>query len=497
MPKLKKLLIANRGEIAVRVIRSAKELGIKTVAVYSEADQKALHVREADEAVPVGPAESSLSYLKIENILKAAKQSGADSIHPGYGFLSEKEAFAKAVQQAGLIFVGPDPEQIKRMGDKVEARELMVSLGVPVVPGTGALEDLKHAEKEVDDLLAKRPDFRFPLLVKASGGGGGKGMRIVRKREELKAALERAQSEAIKAFANPVIFVERYIEEPRHIEVQVLGDGKKAVHLFERECSLQRRHQKVFEEAPSPSISEKTRQKMLDVSVMAVEKMGYKSAGTLEFIVSPDDDFYFLEMNTRIQVEHPVSELITGIDLVAEQLKIAAGEPLSFSQDQIQKRGHAIEVRLYAEDPDRQFLPQPGKLQFLRFPPWSGIRVDSGVESPEVISPHSDPMIAKVIAWAPTRSQALEKLALYLKQIQIEGLVTNRSFLSEVCDADYFRQGRYHTGILESTGWRKPTPVSEEVYALACLRDYLQREPLETSRPLSDWQSLAARRTIA
>jgi acetyl-CoA carboxylase biotin carboxylase subunit len=493
--QIKKLLVANRGEIAVRIMRSAKEMGISTVAVYSEADRKALHVREADEAYFIGPAESALSYLKIEKIIEAAQRTGADAIHPGYGFLSEKEAFAAAVQEAGLIFVGPEPHQIRQMGDKVEARELMSSLGVPIVPGTGALHDLVQAEKEVNELLKKRPDFKFPLLVKASGGGGGKGMRIVRRPEELKAALERAQSEAAKAFSNPVIFVERYIEEPRHIEVQILGDGKSAVHLFERECSLQRRHQKVFEEAPSPSLSEATRKRMLDVSVMATQKMGYRSAGTLEFIVSPDDDFYFLEMNTRIQVEHPVSEAITGIDLVAEQIRIASGERLRFSQEEIQRRGHAIEARLYAEDPERQFLPQPGKLHFLRFPPWNGIRVDSGVESPEVISQNYDPMIAKVIAYAPTREQTLEKLRHYLKKIKIEGLITNRSFLVDVCEAEFFRKGRYHTGHLESSGWRSAPKPTAEVFALACLQDYLKNRSETLSRPLSDWQNFGHRRT--
>jgi len=487
---IKKLLIANRGEIAVRIIRSAKELGIKTVAVYSDADKNALHVREADEAVWVGANESQESYLRVDRILEAAKKTGAEAIHPGYGFLSEKEAFAESVQKAGLIFVGPEPEQIRRMGDKVEARAWISELGVPIVPGTGALQDIDQAEKEVDALLKSRPDFCFPLLVKASGGGGGKGMRIVKKREELRQALERAQSEAQKAFNNPVIFVERYIEEPRHIEVQVLGDGESAIHLFERECSLQRRHQKVFEEAPSPSLNSSARQKMLDVSVQAVTKMGYRSAGTLEFIVSPDDDFYFLEMNTRIQVEHPVTEAITGVDLIAEQLRIASGEKLRFKQEDIQVRGHAIEARLYAEDPDRQFLPQPGKLQFLRFPPYAGIRVDSGVESPEVITPFYDPMIAKVISWAPERSQAVAKMKQFLQKTQIEGLVTNRAFLIEVCETEYFKTGRYHTGILENPNWRREPLIPAEIYALACLREHLQTQSFESTRPLSAWQTM-------
>lgn len=485
--RFQKLLVANRGEIAVRIIRAAKECGLKTVAVYSEADKNSLHRREADEAAYLGGSESSESYLQIPKILEACKAYGAEAIHPGYGFLSEKAAFAEAVEKAGLIFVGPTPEQIDSMGDKVRARETMEKLGVPIVPGTGALEDLDLAEKAIDELLARRKDFRFPLLVKAAGGGGGKGMRVVKSREELRPALERAQSESLKAFGNPVLFVERYIVEPRHIEVQVIGDGTTALHVYERECSLQRRHQKVVEEAPSPSIRPETRQKMLELCETASQKMGYRSAGTFEFIVSPEEDFFFLEMNTRIQVEHPVTECISGLDLIHWQLRIAQGEKLSKNL-RAEARGHAIEVRLYAEDPDRGFLPQPGYLQFLRFPAWAGIRVDSGVQSPERITSFYDPMIAKVISWAPDRETARRRLLEYLRVVRVEGLITNKSYLMEILESDYFKSGHYHTGILEHSPWRKSRQTPAPIFALACLKDYLTQRPIDDQRELSAWQ---------
>jgi acetyl-CoA carboxylase biotin carboxylase subunit len=488
MKQFNKLLVANRGEIAVRILRTARELGIKTVAIYSEEDRDAFHVTQADESVCVGPAESQKSYLSVPNILEACRTLKVDAVHPGYGFLSENSGFAESVQKAGLTFVGPDPQKIFQMGDKVVARETVTPFGVPTVPGTGAIDDLEKGLKTVEQLLKDRPDFKFPLLIKAAGGGGGKGMRIVRNQGELKENLERARSEALKAFNNPIVFVERYLENPRHIEVQVLGDGKNILHLFERECSLQRRHQKVVEEALSPSLSPQVRQKLLEAGVKAAQSVQYNSAGTVEFIVSENDDFYFLEMNTRIQVEHPVSEWITGIDLIRAQIEIAQGKPLELEQSQIKAQGHSIEVRLYAEDADNQFLPQPGNLHFLRFPHWTQVRVDSAVQSPCRISSFYDPMIAKISAWAPDRLQCIHRMHQFLAQTEVEGLITNRSFLMEIMEAEFFRKGRYHTHLLEESGWRKKLKPSTQEIALLCLKDHLERRFRPQSSTRSTWQ---------
>ena len=487
--RFKKILVANRGEIAVRILRTAREMGIRSVAVYSEADRDSFHVREADEAVCIGPAESQKSYLVSANILEAAKKTGADAIHPGYGFLSENAAFAREVQKAGITFIGPHPDAIEQMGDKVIARNTVGKAGVPTVPGTGAITDIQIGLKAVDELLKSRSDFCFPLLIKAAGGGGGKGMRIVRNKEDLKEAFERAQSESLKAFNNPTIFVERYIERPRHIEVQVFGDGKNTVHLFERECSLQRRHQKVVEEAQSPSLSADARAKILEAGVRAAQSVSYQNAGTVEFVVSEKDEFFFLEMNTRLQVEHPVTEWITGLDLVREQIKVAAGEPLSFKQSDIRANGHSIEVRLYAEDADHGFLPQPGPLHFLRFPHWTSVRVDSAVESPCTISSFYDPMIAKISAWAPTRPDAVERMRLFLEATKVEGLITNRAFLIEIMKAEFFKTGRYHTQILESKDWRDHEKPSNAFLAALCLKDHLENQLSFKNRSLSSWQN--------
>ncbi|MBN8555471.1 MAG: ATP-grasp domain-containing protein [Deltaproteobacteria bacterium] len=485
---MKKILVANRGEIAIRILRTAREMGFKTVAVYSEEDQNALHRFEADESICIGPAESQKSYLKVENILDAAKKTKADAIHPGYGFLSENSSFAAEVKIAGLTFIGPAADVIKQMGDKVLARQAVEKAGVPTVPGTGALKSVEEALTAVKNLLKTRKDFKFPLLVKAAGGGGGKGMRIVRSEGELKENIERARSEALKAFNNETVFVERYLEEPRHIEVQVLGDGKSVLHLFERECSLQRRHQKVVEEAQSPSLTPQLREKILAAGVAAAKAVKYSSAGTVEFIVSNTDDFYFLEMNTRIQVEHPVSEWITGIDLIRWQIDIANGKPLKLSQEDIRSQGHSIEVRLYAEDCDHGFLPQPGKLHFLRFPHWTGVRVDSAVISPTTISSFYDPMIAKISAWAPTREECRQRMKLFLEKTEVEGLITNKAFLLEILNAEFFKKGHYHTQLLESPNWRKKIQPSNEILAALCLKDYLENKISFESRNLSSWQ---------
>lgn len=483
-----KVLVANRGEIAIRILRTAHEMGFKTVAVYSEEDRDALHVTQADEALCIGPAESQKSYLHMEAILEAAQKTQSDAIHPGYGFLSENANFARRVEKAGMKFIGPDAQSIEKMGDKVIARKTVEAHGVPTAPGTGAIDDLEAGLKTIEELLEKRPDFKFPLLIKAAGGGGGKGMRIVRERKEIKENLERARSEALKAFNNPVIFCERYIERPRHIEVQVLGDGKSTLHLFERECSLQRRHQKVVEEALSPSLDAETRSKILAAGVKAAESVNYQSAGTVEFIVSENNDFYFLEMNTRIQVEHPVTEWITGEDLIRWQFKIAAGQTLDFEQSRLKPNGHAIEVRLYAEDADGGFLPQPGKLHFLRFPHWTGVRVDSAVQSPCRISSFYDPMIAKISAWAPTRQDCTARMRAFLAQVQVEGLITNRAFLLQILNAEFFKSGRYHTQVLEDPSWRKPSPPTKEEIAALCLKDYLDQRFVIQNQRLSSWQ---------
>jgi acetyl/propionyl-CoA carboxylase alpha subunit len=484
----KKVLVANRSEIALRVIRTVKELGLKSVAVYSEIDRDSAHVAAADESICLGPAESKESYLSIDRIIAAIEKTGADAVHPGYGFLSERAEFARRLEDRGICFIGPHSGLIDLMGDKVKARKKMQEFGVPVVPGTDALEDLDEAEDLILKKIKSQKDFKFPLIIKSSGGGGGKGMRKVLKPAELRPALERAQSESLQAFGTPLVFVERYIENPRHIEIQVLGDGRNSIHFFERECSLQRRHQKVVEEALSPSISESTRKKMSDIAAMATKQLGYNSVGTLEFIVSPEEDFYFLEMNTRIQVEHPVTEWITGSDLIREQILVAQGNPLTMKQDDIVKRGHAIEVRLYAEDSENQFLPRPGKIHFLKFPEWTGIRVDSTMNSGSLVSSYYDPMIAKVSCWAPDREQCRKRLIHFLMESKIEGLVTNRTFLIQILKSDFFQSGRYHTGILESSDWRSKPSLQPEILASVCLQDYLRRGSKLESERLSAWQ---------
>lgn len=486
----KRVLIANRGEIAVRIAKACRKLGIQSVGIFSQEDRKSLHTKFCDEAYLIGPAESRLSYLHMEKIIQLAKDKQIDAIHPGYGFLSENAEFARRLKAAGLCFIGPDVEHIEEMGDKVQARNKMKSLGVPIVPGTTGHHSISDLLQEVRDLLNSQPDFQFPLLVKAAGGGGGKGMRKVEDESKLEEALERAQSESEKAFGNSLIFVERYIEQPRHIEVQVLGDGETAVHLYERECSLQRRHQKVIEEAPSPSLSDSARKKMLEISARAAQEMKYKSAGTMEFIVSPEDDFYFLEMNTRIQVEHPVTECITGVDLVAEQIKIAAGEKLSRTQDSIQVCGHAIEARIYAEDAENNFTPSPGRLEELSFYRSEHIRVDTGIEEPGLISSFYDPMIAKLIAFGETREIALSHLRRALNQSRFEGCITNRAFLSAVAESSFFDEGRYHTHLLEQHEWRRSPQLEARQVAALCLHDHLRSGGRLSDRTeaLSAWQ---------
>jgi 3-methylcrotonyl-CoA carboxylase alpha subunit len=443
------VLIANRGEIACRVIRTARRLGLRTIAVYSEADARALHVRMADEAHAIGPAPASQSYLVAEKIVAAAKAAGADCIHPGYGFLSENAAFAEACRAAGIVFVGPPPDAIRAMGLKDRAKALMEKAGVPVVPGY-------HGDKQ-DAAFLKRKAYEigYPVLIKAVAGGGGKGMRKVERHADFDAALEAAQREARSAFGDAHVLIEKYVNAPRHIEMQIFADGHgNAVHLNERDCSLQRRHQKVIEEAPAPGMDASLRARMGAAAVAAAQAVGYQGAGTVEFIADgagglKDDGFWFMEMNTRLQVEHPVTEAVTGLDLVEWQFRVAAGERLPLKQDQVRLAGHAVEARLYAEDPERGFLPSTGRLVALRFPEDSSVRIDSGVEAGDVVTPFYDPMIAKVIAHAPTRDAALDALATALEETVVAGPRSNAGFLAALARADGFRQGAFDTGFID------------------------------------------------
>jgi 3-methylcrotonyl-CoA carboxylase alpha subunit len=443
---LESVLIANRGEIACRVIRTARRMGLRTIAVYSEADRGALHTRLADVAVPIGPAAARESYLDVERILEAARGQRAASIHPGYGFLSENAAFARACREAGIVFVGPPESAILSMGSKSGARQLMASAGVPVLPGYDG-DDQSAARLE-----AEAARLGFPLLIKPTAGGGGKGMRIVRKTAEFAEALAGARREAAKSFNDDRVLLERFVEKGRHVEIQVFADASgHAVHLFERDCSLQRRHQKVIEEAPAPGLADATREAMGTAAVAAARAVGYQGAGTVEFLYD-GCEFYFLEMNTRLQVEHPVTEMITGLDLVEWQLRVASGEELPLAQTDIRRSGHAVEARLYAEDPERGFLPSTGRLQRLRYADGiDHVRVDSGVREGDEVTVHYDPMIAKVIAWAPDRAAALERLRTALERTEVEGVRTNARFLWEILGAEPVRAGDVSTRLLETT----------------------------------------------
>lgn len=440
------LLVANRGEIAVRVMRTAKAMGLTTVAVYSDADERALHVRSADRAVRIGPAPAAQSYLKIEAILEAAKATGADAIHPGYGFLSENAAFARAVEEAGLVFVGPPAAAIEAMGDKARAKAKMIEAGVPVVPGW------QGGDQSPDNLKAEADRIGYPLLVKAAAGGGGRGMRTVRRGEDFQTELEAARREAKSAFGDETVLLERLIERGRHVEIQVFADAHgNTVHLGERDCSAQRRRQKVIEEAPSPAVDGKLRERMGADAVAAAKAVGYRGAGTVEFLLDADGSYYFLEMNTRLQVEHPVTELVTGTDLVEWQLRVAAGEALPVTQEEIGLCGHAVEVRLYAEDPMAGFAPQSGPvLHFDPAPKTEGLRIDSGIGSGDSVTPFYDPMVAKLVARGATRAEAIAKLKRGLEDHPLLGLVTNRSFLIDLLDSDEFARGEITTADLDA-----------------------------------------------
>jgi pyruvate carboxylase subunit A len=432
------VLVANRGEIALRVIRACRDLGIRSVAVHSEADANAAFARLADEAVEIGPAAPSQSYLRIDRIIEAAQRTGAQAIHPGYGFLSENQAFARACAEAGIVFVGPPPEAMAAMGEKVPARERMEAAGVPVVPGSGALHD-------ATDAVAAAARVGYPVLVKASAGGGGIGMRVARDEAELRTGLEAAKSTAERAFGDATVFLERYVEEPRHIEIQVIADTHgNTIHLGERECSIQRRHQKVLEESPSPVIDAGQRARMGEAAVTAARAVGYVNAGTVEFIYSRGE-FFFLEMNTRLQVEHPVTEEVQGVDLVVEQLRVAAGEPLSLRQETLEPRGWSIECRINAEDPLRDFMPTPGRVTVYREPSGPGVRVDSSLAVASTVPPHYDPMIAKLIVWGPSRDAAVARMRRALREYVIGGITTNIPFHLALLDEPDFVAGRLST----------------------------------------------------
>lgn len=444
MKSIQKILVANRGEIAVRVIRSAKELGIKTVAVFSEADRNALHVRYADEAYCIGPPPSSESYLLGDKIIEVAKMANADAIHPGYGFLSENAAFSQNVKEAGLIFIGPSPESIEVMGSKLAAKKAVSAYNIPMVPGTDhAIEDISGAKS-----LAKQ--IGYPILIKASAGGGGKGMRIVEDEKDFEDQMSRAVSEAKSAFGDGAVFIEKFITSPKHIEIQILGDQKgNILYLFERECSIQRRHQKVIEEAPSAIVSTEMRKAMGEAAVKVAKACNYYGAGTVEFIVDENLDFFFLEMNTRLQVEHPVTEQITGIDLVKEQISIAEGKALGYKQEDLKIIGHAIEVRVYAEDPKNNFLPDIGKLVTYKRPQGPGIRVDDGFEEGMEIPIYYDPMIAKLVTHGKDRQEAIQRMLRAIDEYTISGITTTLDFCRFVLQHEAFTSGSFDTKFVE------------------------------------------------
>ncbi len=442
----RKVLVANRGEIALRVIRACQELGVKTVAVYSDADASAPHVREADEAVNIGPAPAAQSYLLGDRLIEVALRTGAEAIHPGYGFLSERAWFARAVREAGLVFIGPSAESIEAMGSKTAARQLAISAGVPVVPGT------TEALRDAADALTVAEKFGFPVLLKAAAGGGGKGMRVVHQASELADALASAQRESRNAFGDDAVYVEKYIDGPRHVEIQVLADKYgNVVHLGERECSVQRRHQKMIEEAPSVAVTPELRARMGATAVAAARAAGYVNAGTCEFLLDKSGEFYFLEMNTRIQVEHPVTELVMGLDLVQWQIRIASGEPLPFAQKDFQPRGWAMECRITSEDPTNGFLPSTGRVSYLHLPTGPGVRWDGGIETGSDVGLYYDPMLAKLIVHAPTRPLAIARMRRALLELTIDGVETSRGFHLRVMDHPAFQSGDISIQWLEQT----------------------------------------------
>jgi acetyl-CoA carboxylase biotin carboxylase subunit len=498
---IRKVLVANRGEIAVRVMRTCREMGLATVAVYSDADRAALHVRLADEAVRLGPAPARESYLAVEKIVAAAKATGADAVHPGYGFLSERPELPRALESERVTFIGPRPESMEAMGVKTTARRNMEAAGVPVVPGSpGPLADAVEARAFADRI-------GYPVMIKAAAGGGGKGMKRCERAEDMGALWASAQREAASAFGDGRLYVEKYLDRPRHVEIQVFADEEgNTISLGERECSVQRRQQKVVEESPSPAVDEALRRAMGEVAVRAAKAVRYRGAGTVEFLLDARRQFYFLEMNTRLQVEHPVTELVTGLDLVRMQIEVARGERLALRQEDVVRRGHAIEARVYAEDPARKFMPSPGRISYLRAPGGPGIRDDSGVYAGWVVSPFYDPLLSKLSAWAPTREQAIERSRRALAEYAVHGIAVNLRYLRAVLDHPAFRSGVYDTGFCaahERELLAASDPGHEEVALLAAAvaayerdRDAAEASASRAGRDGSRWLGIARARAL-
>lgn len=490
---IKKVLVANRGEIAFRIMRSCREMGISTVAVYSEADRAAMHVRYADEAYLIGPAPSAESYLNIDRIIEAARKAKADAIHPGYGFLSENAAFSERCSKEGIEFIGPGPDAIRQMGDKITARKTMIAAGVPVVPGTvEMITDYSEALETIREI-------GLPVMIKASAGGGGKGMRLVKREEDIESSLRGARSEAKTAFGDDAVYIEKYIESPHHIEFQILADKHgNAVHLFERECSVQRRHQKVVEETPSPLLTPEVRAEMGAHAVAAAKACNYHGAGTIEFIVDDQLNYYFLEMNTRLQVEHPITERVVGVDLVKEMINIANGFELPFKQDELKQSGHSIECRIYAEDPDRNFMPSPGTIRHISEPLGLGVRHDGYVYEGYTIPIYYDPMISKLIVWAGNREEAINRMSRALEEYKITGVKTSIPFLAKIMEAEAFRSGKYNTHFIEENSeflFGKPDcdGVCEDIALISAYLEYtsrLQQVHLSenVNKPTSRWK---------
>ncbi len=497
---IKKVLVANRGEIAVRIIRSCRELGITTVAVYSDADRKSMHVLYADEAYHIGPSPSVDSYLNIDNIIRAAISSGADAIHPGYGFLSENPAFSERCKQEGIIFIGPSADAIATMGDKITARKTMIAAGVPVVPGTeGKIDSEAEALRTIETI-------GLPVMIKASAGGGGKGMRLVHNFKEVKSALRAARSEAKTAFGDDSVFIEKYIESPHHIEYQILADSfGNVIHLFERECSVQRRHQKIIEETPSPIMTPEKRQKMGEDAIAAAQAVNYQGAGTIEFIVDKDLNYYFLEMNTRLQVEHPITERVVGVDLVKEQIHIANGLPLKLKQENLKQNGHAIECRVYAEDPENNFMPAPGKVTHIDIPYGVGVRVDGSIYEGREVPIYYDPLIAKLIVWGKDRQEALERTSRALKEFKITGVKNNLKFLERIIVSKDFVDGNYTTHFVEENKdfLMKEDPCDqncEDIVIITAFMEYLRKiekaSPKEMTGFKNNWKDYSRVRSV-
>lgn len=485
---IRKVLIANRGEIAMRVMRSCKEQRIKTVGVFSEADRKSKHVRYADEAYCIGPAPSSESYLNIDKIIEVAKLSGADAIHPGYGFLSEKSIFSERCKQEGIIFIGPQPYAIQTMGDKITARNTMIRAGVPVVPGTQeALAD----DKKVLEVIR---EIGLPVMIKASAGGGGKGMRLVKDEKDIISAVRGARSEALSAFGDDSVYIEKYISSPHHIEFQILADKYgNVIHLCERECSVQRRHQKVVEETPSPLMTPQIREEMGRAAVAAAKAVDYEGAGTIEFLVDDDLNYYFLEMNTRLQVEHPITERVVGVDIVKEQINIANGLPLSYKQEEIFQRGHSIECRIYAEDPDNNFMPSPGLIRGITEPMGFGIRTDGYVYEGYEIPIYYDPLISKLIVWAETREEAIRRMSRALDEYKITGIKTSISFLKQIMRANDFKTGNYNTHFIENNfDFLMERNICdcecEDIAMIAAFMEYMKK--MEIVQPITQFENV-------